>query len=62
MVLLFPDGRLPGRRWRAAVWVGLGGAVLLLAGLALEVGAARTAGTVLLVAGLAAAVAAAVLR
>ncbi|HEX5996246.1 MAG TPA: sensor histidine kinase [Jiangellales bacterium] len=27
-VLLFPDGRLPGRRWRGAVWVSVGGVVL----------------------------------
>jgi hypothetical protein len=32
VVLLFPDGRLPGRRWRAAIWVSLAGAALVFVG------------------------------
>jgi signal transduction histidine kinase len=28
-LLLFPDGRLPGRRWRAALWCGLAGGVMV---------------------------------
>ena len=35
VVLSFPDGRLPGRRWRLAIWVSLAGAVLLFVGQAL---------------------------
>ena len=35
VVLLFPDGRLPGRRWRVAIWVSLAGAGLLVVGQAL---------------------------
>jgi hypothetical protein len=41
VVLLFPDGRLPGRRWRMAIWVTLAGAALLFVGQALS---AETAG------------------
>ena len=36
VVLLFPDGRLPGRRWRVAIWVSLAGAGLLFVGQALN--------------------------
>jgi hypothetical protein len=36
VVLLFPDGRLPGHRWRPAIWASLAGAALLLAGQALD--------------------------
>ncbi|HEV3014454.1 MAG TPA: hypothetical protein VG499_14365, partial [Actinomycetota bacterium] len=36
VVLLFPDGRLPGRRWRPALWVSLAGAGLLFVGQALN--------------------------
>src|SRR5918992_4556605 len=35
VVLLFPDGRLPGRRWRLAIWVSLAGVGLLFVGQAL---------------------------
>jgi signal transduction histidine kinase len=34
--LLFPDGRLPGRRWRAVVWVGALGFALALPGWSLS--------------------------
>ena len=40
VVLLFPDGRLPGRRWRLAIWVSLAGAGLLFVGQALDAGQA----------------------
>jgi hypothetical protein len=40
VVLLFPDGRLPGRRWRLAFWVSLAGAGLLFVGQALDAGQA----------------------
>ncbi|MDQ3662843.1 MAG: hypothetical protein M3454_17705, partial [Actinomycetota bacterium] len=36
VVLLFPDGRLPGRRWRSTIWISLAGAVLLFVGQALN--------------------------
>jgi hypothetical protein len=36
VVLLFPDGRLPGRRWRRVIWVSLVGAGLLFVGQALN--------------------------
>jgi hypothetical protein len=36
VVLLFPDGRLLGRRWRVAIWASLGGAVLAFVGQALN--------------------------
>jgi hypothetical protein len=36
VVLLFPDGRLPGRRWRPAIWSSLAGAGLLFVGQALD--------------------------
>lgn len=35
-LLLFPDGRLPGRRWRAVVWASVVGAVLADPGWALD--------------------------
>ena len=31
MLLLYPDGRLPSRRWRVAVWLIVGANALLLA-------------------------------
>jgi signal transduction histidine kinase len=37
-LLLFPDGRVPGRRWRAALWCGLTGAVLVALNGALGIG------------------------
>jgi hypothetical protein len=37
LVLLFPDGRLPARRWRLVVWAALSGAVLAVAGQGLSV-------------------------
>jgi hypothetical protein len=40
VALLFPDGRLPGRRWRPAIWVSLAGAVLLFVGQGLDAGQA----------------------
>jgi hypothetical protein len=36
VVLLFPDGRPPGRRWRRVIWVSLTGAGLLFVGQALD--------------------------
>ena len=36
VALLFPDGRLPGRRWRLAIWVSLAGAGLLFVAQALN--------------------------
>ncbi|MEX2627738.1 MAG: GAF domain-containing sensor histidine kinase [Ilumatobacteraceae bacterium] len=33
-VLLFPDGRLPSRRWRPVLWVGLAGVALFLTAMA----------------------------
>ncbi|MDP9208119.1 MAG: hypothetical protein M3O65_06400, partial [Actinomycetota bacterium] len=36
VVLLFPDGRLLGRRWRVAIWISLAGAVLAFVGQALN--------------------------
>ena len=42
VVLVFPDGRLPGRRWRLAIWASLAGAGLLFVGQALN--ANQTAG------------------
>jgi hypothetical protein len=36
VVLLFPDGRLPGRRWRLAIWSSLAGAALVFVGQALD--------------------------
>jgi two-component system, NarL family, sensor kinase len=37
-ILLFPDGRLPSRRWRPALWCGLASAPLIALGGALGVG------------------------
>jgi hypothetical protein len=39
LFLLFPDGRLPSRRWRYVVWVAVIGSVLLTLGTALTPGA-----------------------
>ena len=36
VVLLFPNGRLPGRRWRPVIWTSLAGAILLFVGQALD--------------------------
>jgi hypothetical protein len=36
--LLFPDGRLPSRRWRWAAWCGVAATVVFAAGVALEPG------------------------
>jgi hypothetical protein len=38
-VLLFPDGRLPSRRWRPALWMALAGIVFNVAGYGLRPGA-----------------------
>jgi two-component system, NarL family, sensor kinase len=35
VVLLFPDGRLPSRRWRPVLWAGVAGIALLLPAIAL---------------------------
>jgi hypothetical protein len=37
-LLLFPDGRLPSRRWRPALWLALAGIVLIVVGYALRPG------------------------
>ena len=37
-LLLFPDGRLPSRRWRPALWLTLTGIFLIVVGLALRPG------------------------
>ncbi len=37
-VLLFPDGRLPSRRWRPALWLALAGIVLVVGGYGLRAG------------------------
>ena len=37
-LLLFPDGRLPSRRWRPVAWLAAGGLAAVVAGLALEPG------------------------
>jgi hypothetical protein len=37
-LLLFPDGRLPSRRWRAAAWLAAAANVMVLTGIALEPG------------------------
>src|SRR3954451_4373956 len=37
-VLLFPDGRLPSRRWRRALWLALIGIVLIVVGYGLRAG------------------------
>jgi hypothetical protein len=37
-LLLFPDGRLPSRRWRPALWLGLAGIGLIVTGYALRPG------------------------
>jgi hypothetical protein len=44
VVLVFPDGRLPGRRWRLALRASLTGAVLLFVGQALSAGTAGFSG------------------
>jgi hypothetical protein len=36
VVLVFPDGRLPGRRWRRVIWASLAGAGVLFVGQALN--------------------------
>jgi hypothetical protein len=37
-LLLFPDGRLPSRRWRPALWLALAGIALIVVGYALRPG------------------------
>ena len=37
-LLLFPDGRLPSRRWRPALWLALAGITLIVVGYALRPG------------------------
>jgi hypothetical protein len=37
-LLLFPDGRLPSRRWRPALWLAVAGIVLIVVGYALRPG------------------------
>jgi hypothetical protein len=37
-LLLFPDGRLPSRRWRPALWLALAGITLIVGGYALRPG------------------------
>jgi hypothetical protein len=37
-LLLFPDGRLPSRRWRPALWLALTGVMLIVVGYALRPG------------------------
>ena len=46
LCLVFPDGRLPGPRWRAAPWFGLGTAVLVNATLSLPPNDFRRGGVV----------------
>ena len=38
MFLLFPDGHLPGRRWRAVLWLGAVGLALAVPGWVAEPG------------------------
>jgi hypothetical protein len=38
VLLLFPDGQLPGRRWRVVLWCGGAGTVLLAVGTAVDPG------------------------
>lgn len=42
LLLLFPDGRLPSRRWRSVVWMELAGTVVATIGLALLPGPLET--------------------
>jgi hypothetical protein len=44
ILLLFPDGRLPSRRWRPVVWLVVAGIVLYVVGSALDVGHANQLG------------------
>lgn len=42
LVLLFPDGRLPSRRWRSVAWAAIGGAAIVTFGDAFRPGALWT--------------------
>ena len=41
LFLLFPDGHLPGQRWRLVSWLAGGFTVIAVAGLALNPGSER---------------------